>query len=105
MQDITMIRYGFAVLLGALLFAPSGAAQNTGNAPDEAGLRGLNARIDEYAAAYNTGDVDRVMSYWVENADFVLSGNRRGEVSELERLQTGERLEPQDRAQPRLGFD
>ncbi len=65
-----MIRYGFAVLLGALLFLPSAPGQSSTPAVN-ADLAELTATIDKYVAAYNTGEVDQVMSYWAENADFV----------------------------------
>ena len=31
----------------------------------------LQATIDGYAAAYDSGQIDRVMDFWAENADFV----------------------------------
>ncbi len=65
-----MIRYGFAFLMGALLVLPLAQAQ-TSSVDADAGVAELTEAIDQYVAAYNTGQVDQVMSFWLENADFV----------------------------------
>ena len=66
-----MIRYRFAVLLGSLVFFMQPGQAQTSAASADAGLNELTATIDAYAAAYDSGEVDQVMSYWSENADFV----------------------------------
>ena len=66
-----MLRYGFAVLLGALLFSTQPGQAQTPPVGADAGLDELTATIDKYVAAYGSGEVDQVMSFWSENADFV----------------------------------
>jgi uncharacterized protein (TIGR02246 family) len=86
-----MIRYGFSLLLGTfLLLHPAQAQSATAkaqsatdkaqsatdkaqSATDKAddGDEELNMVINNYVAAYSTGDIDQVMGFWAENADFV----------------------------------
>src|SRR5262245_56985094 len=69
-RAFAMIRYGFGVLLAALVFSQPAQAQGAPAKPD-AGSKELQATIDKYVATYNEGSVDQVMSHWTENADFV----------------------------------
>lgn len=41
------------------------------NQTSDAHAAELQSTVDKYEAAYNSGDVDQVMSFWSENADFV----------------------------------
>jgi uncharacterized protein (TIGR02246 family) len=61
---------GLVVAAASLLFPTLSRAQDGSVNPD-AGAAELNAAIDGYVAAYNEGQIDQVMSFWAENADFV----------------------------------
>ncbi len=65
----------FGVIVVSLLFAPllhSQELDSQATSVEEDPIAAeLQATIDDYAAAYNAGQVDQVMSFWAENADFV----------------------------------
>mgnify|MGYP001825551259 FL=1 len=65
----------FGVIVVSLLFAPllhSQELDSQATSVEEDPIAAeLQATIDGYAAAYNAGQVDQVMSFWAENADFV----------------------------------
>jgi uncharacterized protein (TIGR02246 family) len=65
---MTYLRWG--VLITAVLVSQAATAQQAA-VPTDSGAAELAATIDQYAADYNAGDLDRVMSHWAENADFV----------------------------------
>ncbi|MCC9608506.1 SgcJ/EcaC family oxidoreductase [Blastopirellula sp. JC733] len=64
-----MVRYCAAVLLATLICGQAVRAQNADPSPDLAAE--LQATIDAYAEDYNAGAIDKVMSHWAENSDFV----------------------------------
>ena len=65
-----MLRFGITVLFGGLLLVPSALGQSSDSPPDRDSGE-LATTIDQYVAAYSSGEVDQVMSFWSENADFV----------------------------------
>lgn len=60
-----MVRRTLWLLVG-LLFLSRAVVASDDEAPKD-----LQAAIENYTAAYNTGALDKVMAFWTENADFV----------------------------------
>jgi uncharacterized protein (TIGR02246 family) len=60
---------GWLVVFGVVVVGATSRA-------DEVESNLLQATVDKYAAAYNAGDVAKVMDFWTEDADFVdIRGN------------------------------
>ena len=62
-----MLRCALGSLLLVFLVVPTWSTASA----DETAAKALQATIDNYVAAYNAGDVDKVMGFWTEDADFV----------------------------------
>ncbi len=67
---LTLTFFGLAAL-SKLSAQQADASSSQGSVTASKSAAGIDATIDDYIAAYNTGDINEVMAFWAEQADFV----------------------------------
>jgi len=76
---------------------------------DDACLVGVAGEANNVRAEISQHGFERLFSVSkkakIHDSDGVVLGNRRGKITELNRFEPLQRLEPEDGTQPRLGFD